>query len=37
MSEINCAEGDELKLIQCQETHQLLNRAVRLLFWAVKG
>lgn len=29
-------EGDELKLFQCQETHLLLNQAVRLLFWAVK-
>lgn len=37
VSEINCAEGNELKLIQCQEMHQLLNQAVGLLFWAVQG
>ncbi|RMB95676.1 hypothetical protein DUI87_27788 [Hirundo rustica rustica] len=36
VSERSYTEGDELKLIQCQETHPLLNQAVRLLFWAVK-
>lgn len=29
MSERRFTEGDELKLIQCQETHPLLNQAVR--------
>lgn len=36
VSERNYAEGNELKLIQHQETHQLLNQAVRPLFGAVK-